>query len=815
MVVTLTRYFRVKVLPMFKNHLVIFLRNFLRHKGYYFLNIAGLTTAFVAAIAILLYTSHELSSDQDHSQKDRIFRVIQGDDSDEQSSSVPFPTGPSLLNDYHDIVQEATRIFNFQASSLGIVVENGTEKIVFNEPRFFFADSAYFKIFDHTFVSGTGERSLAGPGKIVLTESMANKLFKSTDAIGKVIKFEGKYDLVVTAVVSDVPDNAHFQFDYLASFETLKQIFDNGIPEKNWYWNPVWTYILLAEGVKVSTLQTQMPFFVKKYFHPSLVDQVKLEMQPITDIYLKSKSEYEISAMSDIRYTYIFASIGVFILIVAIINFVNLSTAQAGDRFKEIGIRKVMGAGKRNVATQFLRESYFISLASGVLGLAITVALLPWINDLAGKTFAVAAIFRWEIIVGMLIIILFCGSFSGIYPAWALSSLQPVRILKEKTSIGSGVFRQILVALQFTVSIVLIISTLLIEKQITFLKESNAGFSKDQVVAISVQRTKVVEDYPTFKERILVNKDIVNVSTSNTLIGKDFQSSNYKIEGREEKLYPCIFVRNDFLKTMNIPLLSGKDFSDSLTSKGYRAIINRAFMEDAGWSSPADAVGKIIDGTLEGPMPVLGVCEDFAFAPLKQASGPVVLVQTDYANAKDFFTRFIYVKVQAGNLSSAVSFLSDTWKEFAPDSPFEFFFLDEALQQVYRQEEKFSALGKVFGTIAIVIGSLGLWGLSAFYVQKRRKEISIRKTLGASFGSLSVTLSKDFLKPVLAACALGIPLSFYLISRWLEDFANRTEISSYVFAIGAVVVVAISLTVVMIQLIRGTRANPADVLREG
>ncbi|HYG04685.1 MAG TPA: FtsX-like permease family protein [Chryseosolibacter sp.] len=800
---------------MFKNHLVIFVRNFLRHKGYYFLNIAGLTTALVTAIAILLYTSHELSYDHFHKNKTRIFRVIQGDDSDEQSSSVPFPTGPSLLNDYTDLVQEATRIFNFQASSLGIVVEDGVEKMVFNEPRFFFADSAYFKIFDHEFISGTSEKSLSGPGMIVLTESMSRKLFKTTDAIGKIIKFEGKHDMVVTAVIADVPDNAHFQFDYLASFETLKVIFDNDIPEKNWYWNPVWTYVLLRDGASVGALQDQMPFFVKKYFHPSLVEQVKLEMQPITEIYLKSKSDYEISTMSDIRYTYIFASIGIFILVVAAINFINLSTAQASDRFKEIGIRKVMGAGKRSVARQFLSESYFISVISGLMAIVLFLALLPWINDLAGKNFSAADIFQWKVILGILTIVFFCGSLSGTYPAWALASLQPAKILKDKTSIGSGTFRQILVALQFTVSIVLIILTLIIEKQINFLKESNTGFSKEQVIAISVQRTEVVQDYTTFKERILVNKEIENVSTSNTLIGKDFQSSNYKVEGREEKLYPCIFVRNDFLKTMNIPLLSGKDFSDSLTSKGYRAIINRTFMEDAGWSSPADAVGKIIEGTLEGPLPVLGVCEDFAFAPLKQASGPVILVQTDYANAKDFFTRFIYVKVQGENVSDAIAFLEKTWNDFAPDSPFEFFFLDEALQQVYLQEEKFSTLGKVFGTIAIIIGSLGLWGLSAYYVQKRKKEISIRKTLGASFGSLSLTLSKDFMKPVLAACCIGIPLSFYLISRWLEDFANRTQISSYLFGVGAIAVITISLTVVMIQLVRGTRANPAEVLREG
>jgi putative ABC transport system permease protein len=799
---------------MFKNVLLIFFRNLSKKKSYYSINIIGLSISLGTALAIILYVSHELSYDQYHTKKNRIYRVIQGGESDEQSSSVPFPTGPSLLNDYPDIIEEATRLFNFQASSLGIVVEENGEKKVFNEPRLFFADSAYFRIFTHQFIVGNANECLTGPGRIVVTEKMANKLFRTTDVIGKTVKFEGKYDMIITAVIKDVPDNSHFKFDYLASFSSLQTIFEKGIPEKNWYWNPVWTYILIKEGKSSGELQPQLGFFVRKYFHPSLIETVTLVLQPLTDIYLKTRSEYEIGPMSDIKYSYIFISIGAFMLIVASINFINLSTAQASDRFKEIGVRKILGANRKNIVAQFLGETFSISLISGVFGVLLVVLFLPWINTFSGKEFFIPDIFRPEFLFSVLAVSILSALLSGIYPALMLSALLPVKILKGNKIAGKSTLRQLLVTLQLTVSIVLIICTLLIENQIQFLKNSDLGFHKDQIIAIPVQRTKLVEKYHLFKERILQNKDIDFVSTGNTIVGKDFQASNYKVEGKEEKLYPCLFVRNDFLKTLGIPVIGGKDFSDSVVSKGYRGIINRAFLEEAGWQTPEEAIGRIIEGTLEGPIPIVGVCENFNFAPLKQESGPIMLIQTDFVNYKDFFTRYVYVRVNANNLQTVVDFLKVTWKDFAEDNPFEYVFLDQEIGRLYSREEKFSTLGRAFAIIAISIGCLGLWGLSSYYVYKRRKEIGIRKTLGAQFSNLLVTLSSDFFKPVLLSSLIGVCLSYYFITMWLENFAFKTVVSYTIFVIGCCVITVTSFTVILIQLTRAAKINPAAVLRQ-
>lgn len=799
---------------MIKNYLRVLRRNFIRNKIYYVLNISGLSTAFAAAIAILLFASHELSYDHHHAKKERMYRVIQGGESDEQSSSVPFPTGPTILNDYPDVVEYATRVFNYMAPALGITTEENGKKESYNEPRFFFADSSYFKIFDHQFLAGNPEKCLSGPGLIVITESMARKLFKSDDPIGKTIRFEDNYPLTVTAVIADVPANSHFRFDYLASFASLQNLFEKGIPEKNWYWNPVWTYILLREGKSAPELENQLDFFVKKYFEPSLVDKVHLVIQPVTDIYLRTKSVYEIGPMSDIKHTYILSSIGVFILIVAMINFINLSTAQVAERFKEIGVRKVLGARKRNIATQFMAESIAISFISGLTGVVLMIVNLPWINAIAGKQFTTSDIAQPTVLIGCFIIVIICGFFSGTYPAWVLSRLTPVRILKDKTAVGGGGFRQLLVAVQFTVSIILIISTMVIQRQVNFLMDKDLGFSKDQVIVVPVQRTKLVDRYDDFRERIRQNKDIQLVTASNTIVGKSYEASNYKFEGKDEKLYPCIFVRNDFLKTLNIPMLSGMDFTDSITSEGYKVIVNRAFLQEADWNTPADAIGKVIDGTMEGPMPVVGVCEDFNYAPLNQASGAIMIVQTDHTKYKGFFTRYLYIKINGHNVKPVLGFLEKTWSEYNPGSPFEFSFMDESLQQLYTREENFFTLGKAFGAIAIVIGGLGLWGLSAYYIERRRKEISIRKTLGAGFGHLSILLSRDFLKSVAISLLAGLPLSYFLITKWLEDFAHRTPLSTGLFISGGCIVLLCSGAVIFIQLVKGFRTNPAEVLRE-
>lgn len=789
-------------------------RQLLKEKVYSFVTISGLGLGLACVMCILLFVDDELSYDQYHSKKNRIFRVIQGGDSEEQSSSLPFPSGPTLQNDFPDLVEEQVRLFNFQASTLSVVQEENGVSRPFNEPRFFFADSGFFKVFDHQFLKGNPDRALMGPGLVVITESTAKRYFGTSDAIGKSIRFEGKYEMQVSGVIEDVPSNSHFKFDFLASMSSLPALGFN-IPEKNWYWNPVWTYVLLKDAHDRQILQDQMPAFVLKYYHPSIRDEAELNLQPVTDIYLHSRSDYEIGVMSDARNINIFSIIGLVILLVAIINFINLTTARATDRFKEIGVRKVTGANKRRLFFQFIFESVMISLIALATSGLLALLLLSSLNALAGKDFTAAELFRPGVVSLMVAVGILTGLISGIYPAIYLSSLDPVRVLRSAGNAqgGKSLFRKVLTVFQFAISTVLIVVTLVIYQQIEFMKATPMGFDREQLVVLPVQRLSLVPNYETFKERILTNPSIVAVSSTNTLIGKDYQSSNYKKEGEEtESFYPCLFVRNDFVAAMGIKLLAGRDFNRDITAPGYYAIINESLCKTWGWT-PAEAVGKVVEGTLEGKLQIVGVTEDFHFASLKQSITPMIMLQCDFAKSRDFFTRFVMVRLQLDQAQQALAFLRSNWEQMVPESPFDYFFLDEKLNTVYEREDRLNKIATVFSGFAILIGCLGLYGLSLFTFRKRKKEVAIRKVVGASASTIVRIFTFDFLKLVIMGFAIGAPLAWYLSTQWLSEFSYRLTLSYSYFVVCLCGLSLLAMATILFQTIKASLTNPSTVLR--
>lgn len=798
---------------MFRNYIKLAIRQVLKDKAFSFVIIFGLALGLTCVLNIMLFVKDELSYDKYHSKANRIYRLIQGGDSEEQSSSLPFPTGPTLQNDFSEQIEGYARLFNFQASSLSIVYDEGTTHKAYNEPHFFFADSAYFKIFDHNFISGNPDHALNGPGLVVVTASTAQRYFGTTDAIGKTIRFEGKYDLTVNGVIEDVPSNSHFKFDFLASFASLPAL-GFPIPDKNWYWNPVWTYVLLKEDVQRSQIQDHLGDFVQKYYHPSLKDETELNLQPLENIYLYSRSEYEIGTMSDSKYIKVFSIVALVILMIALINFVNLSTARATDRFKEVGVRKVTGASNKRLLFQYLTESVFISLLAFVLACILTLASIPFVNRLAEKSFSIGEVLEPTLLAWGLGITLFTGLASGLYPAIYLSSLNPSRVLKSGQSKASGaVLRKVLTVFQFGVSVVLVVMALVIFRQTEFMKNSSLGFEKDQVIVLPVQRLSVVPNYESFKKQILANSAIIGVSSTNTLLGKETQASNYKKkEDPDMSLYPCLFVRNDFTTTMGIKLLAGSDFSEDVTAPGYYAIINNSLCKSLGWQ-PADAVGKKIDGTLEGEITVTGVSEDFHFVPLKQAIGPLILLKTDVTKHKDFFTRFVMVRVQAGNVPQALAFLEKVWVQNVPESPFDYFFLDEKLDTVYKQEDKVNKIVNVFSFFALVIACLGLYGLAVFAFRTRKKEVAVRKVMGASGSSIAGLFAKDFMKLIVLGFVTGSLLAIYLAGQWLEGFAYKVPISPWLFVLCLVLITTVALSTILGQTIKAVLTNPATVLR--
>lgn len=803
---------------MLKNYFLVATRFLARHRAFAFINIFGLAIGASCALCIFLFVSDELSYDNHYPNSERIFRVIQGgDEGGEQSSSLPFPSGTTLLHDYPDMIETQVRMFNFQASSLAVVQETGTERKAFNEARFFFGDSTFFDVFQFPVIAGDPTKALNGPGLVVINESTAQRYFGSNAVLGQVFKFEGKYDLTVTAVVKDIPANTHFQFDFLASFASLQHLFEKGIPEKNWYWNPVWTYVLLKPGVSPDDLEKQLPFFVDKYYHPSVKAETVLEMQPVTDIYLTSKSLYEIGVMSDIRYVYVFTIVSLAVLLMACINFINLTTAHSAERFKEIGMRKVMGAQRRNLILQFISESVMMVMLAAAISIAVTALVLPYLNVLTGKSLSIWTLAQPVYLVKFAIAILVTGLLAGSYPAFVLSRHQAVDVLKPNTGryAGNIFLRKMLVVVQFTIAVVFISGSILAFRQVDYMQSARLGFEGDQILVLPVQRLSIVPQYESFKKLLQANSNVLNVSTANVIVGREYQASNYKKEGDDDMtMYPCLFVRNDFAKTMGISMLAGKDFSEDMTTPGYQAMINRSLAAQLGWNNPEEAIGQILDGTLEGKIEITGVTDDFHYASLKESVGPLIMLRSDMVDKhRDFFTRFVLVRIKGTDLESTVDFASSKWGEIVAEAPFDYFFLDDNLDRLYKAEEKFNELGFIFSVVAISIGALGLFGLAAFAVRKRRKEISIRRVLGASIRSILVLLGSDFILLIVISSAIGIPLCWYLISKWLEGFAFRIEIGPAAFVAGVLALLAMTAVTIGFTAARSARANPVDSLR--
>ncbi|HWA35875.1 MAG TPA: FtsX-like permease family protein, partial [Cyclobacteriaceae bacterium] len=511
----------------------------------------------------------------------------------------------------------------------------------------------------------------------------------------------------------------------------------------------------------------------------------------------------------------VFSIIGIVILFVAIINFINLSTARATDRFKEIGVRKVSGAGRRKLLFQFLAESVVVIFISLALASALAAALLGPLNKLADKNFTLSDLFQTQTVLIMMTIALAAGLLSGIYPAIYLSSLNPVHVLKSGGASpgGKSFSRKALTVFQFATSTILIVVTMVIYSQVKFMKDASLGFDQEQILVLPVQRSSLVPNYELFKDQLLANDAITSVSTTNTLLGKDYQSSNYKKEGQEEmSFYPCLFVRMDFAKTIGVKLLAGRDFNDEITAPGYYAMINHSLCKTWGWT-PEEAIGQKITGTVEGEMTVVGVTEDFHYAPLKQTVGPMIMCQSDFAKHKDFFTRFVMVRIKPEKAKETLAFLAATWNKLVTESPFDYFFLDEQLNAAYKQEDTLNQIATVFSAFAIIIGCLGLYGLSLFTFRKRRKEVAIRKVLGASETVIVKLFTLDFLKLVVVGFILGAPAAYLLSEKWLSEYSYRMPLSQSYFIVCFGILLFLAMFTISFQTIQASVANPSDALR--
>ena len=800
---------------MLKNYFKITYRNFLRQKVYSFINLTGLAMGIACAILIFIYINDELSYDKFHSKSHRTYRVLEKFESEgvgEHSASLPFPTGPALKLDFGRQVEHAVRFFNFQSPSLALA--NKAADKGFNEPNIFFADSTFFDVFDFEMISGDKATALDEPNTILITRSMAKKYFENEDPMGQILEFQGNQNLVVKGVLEDTPTNAHFQFDFIVSFSSLKQSFGGGYPG-SWYWNPCWTYIVLEENTQPSELLAMFPEFVLKYFPDFVKEDITLELQPLEDIHLTSKLDYEITANSDMSNIYIFGMVAVFVLLIAAINFINLSTARANKRAKEVGVRKSLGSMKSQLVNQFIFESILFSLLSLIIAVLIVILVLPYFNSLTEKSVSPSILLQPIFAFGLLGLSLAIGLLSGFYPAFVLSSFKTVSVLKNNHLKTNGLnFRRILVTAQFTISIMLIVGAFIVLKQLDFLQNKDAGFDEENVVMIPVIRSPMGDHYESFKTLALQNSSIKSITAVEEIVGSKFQVGNYQFEGMDEsKPYPRFNVRHDFISTMNIPLADGRAYDQAIqTDDSLALIVNESLVKNLGWEVD-EAVGKRFSFRNQMKGQIVGVVKDYNFASKHHPIAPLVITLNTHPRAFNLFIKYVAVKIDGTQLENALGSLEEAWTAVLPARPFDFFFLDDRLNDSYKSEQKLSSITLVFSILAIIVACLGLFGLATFNVEQRTKEIGVRKVLGIETKGILVLLSREFMLLIGLAFLIAIPLSYYSLTQWLNGFAFRTSIELWPFLVAGVLTFAISMITIIFHAFKASHINPVDTLK--
>lgn len=785
---------------MFKNYLKIAVRNMLKFKAWSFINLSGLAVGMAVCILVLLFVQDEISYDKYHEKADRIFRVAQGGE-DFLNANTVFPMAPAMKAEFHEI-ENAVRLRKME----GVLVNYQNKYFV--EDRLFFADSTVFEIFSFPLLQGDPKTALIEPNTVVLTEEMARKYFAAENPVGKILTADlyndGKSaDLKITGVLKNIPHNSHFHFDFLVSFATQTDISDN--------WNnyqSLYTYLLLPEAASTNSLQARLPDFIKKYY-PKWEDG-RYVLQPLTDIHLRSQLGAEIEANSDIAYVYILSLIAVFILLLACVNFTNLTIARSTSRAKEVGMRKVSGALQGQLIKQFLIEAIALSFLALLFAILLAELFLPIFNALSGKTLQIDYFDNWLLLAGFATIALMVGLIAGSYPAFFLAGYRPVEVLKGKTPVFRQVYlRKALVIFQFAISISLIISTGLVYDQLDYIRNKPLGFEKEQVLAIPLS-SAAKQHEAALKNDILQHPAITNASLSErvpTIEGD--RMAVFLPEDKDQMALPVYFVDHDFVETFQLKVLAGRAFSSEMAGDAAQAfVLNEAAVKRIGWSSPEEALGKkfTIWRRYEGR--IIGVVEDFHAHSLHESIEPLVMAMGPVKG-----DNYISIRLQSAQLSEILGFLQEKWQIYSPNHPFDYFFIDDNFARLHDADQQ---AGRVFGfaaLLAIFIACLGLFGLASFTIKQRTKEVGIRKVIGATVLNVIALLSNDFLKLVLLANFIAWPVAWFAMNKWLENFAYRISIDWWVFLLGGGLALLIALLTVSTQAIRAALANPVDSLR--
>ncbi|MBX7150342.1 ABC transporter permease [bacterium] len=791
---------------MFKNYFKIAWRNLLRHKGYSLLNISGLSVGIACCLLIVMYVIDELSYDKFHVNGDRLYRVSMSTTvtgKTDRNAAVHFPVAP-LLRGYPE-VEETARLVDYRFIGQIPVLQFGDKS--FYEENFFYGDSTIFKVLTLPLLQGN-PNALYEPNTVVMTREMAKKYFGDNNPLGQVLRLNGLKDLKVTGILAPFPGPTHLKIDFIASMSSIANsgFTGPGFDFNNWIINFYWTYVLFKTPSDAALLESQLPDFGKRYL-PDLHQKngTQLHLTKVSDIHLSPGNDGEITPCGDITYVYIFSLVAILILFIACINFMNLVTARSAGRAKEIGLRKVAGALRKQLIGQFLGESILLTVLSAFIALFLIEGLTPMFNQLTGKTLAMN--FEPWLVLSLLAVIVVVGLAAGSYPAFYFSNFQPAQVLKGtfKTG-GKGVLlRKILVILQFSISIALITCTIIAQHQLYFIQNKKLGFEKEQLVILPIRGSILGQKYAEFKNQLLQHPGIVSVSGLSDKIGTGVNFTGFFVEGQDEMQFISqTRISHDFIKTYGLRLVEGRDLIEgSATDSASGYIVNRAFLRQYGWETGVGKRVRFFRSTVEGQ--IVGVVEDFHFQSLHTPVAPIVMRIGN--------TSFLAVKIRPENMRETISVIESAWNRFEHDKPFTFHFLDQAINDLYKSEQKLSMLIGTFSGLAILIACLGLFGLASFTAEQRTKEIGIRKVLGASVGGIVFIMCKEFLKFVLIANIIAWPVAYLAMNMWLQDFASRIDIGPSAFILAAVFALTIALVTVGYQAIKAALSNPLKSIK--
>lgn len=793
--------------PMFRNYFITSVRSLAKSKGFSAINIIGLSVGLATFSLIAFYVYHELSFDRYHKNGDRIFRIVENLRTENelllQSTSSP-PMGPNMLKDF----PEVEKYVRFQNWDL-LVERNGTS---FYENDSYIADSTVFDVFSFNLIKGDKRTALREPFSIVITEAMAKKYFGNEDPVGQVLKI-GRDNYNVTGLVEDVPENSHFRFSCLLSFSTWSSYPNNKRGEEDgWFWNGFHTYLLLRDAQSIDNVRAKMKGFIDKRIEKGGMYYEDLPLQPLYSIYMATPRSWENGTRGSMNNVYILSIIAVFILLIACFNYINLATARASRRLKEVGLRKALGAQRRMLVMQFLGESIIVTVLASVFAAILAWIALPAFRTLVESELSLSVLpDTWIVVMGIVLIVLFIGFLAGAYPALIISGFQPLQIFRPslKGVYSHHNFRRVLVSMQFVISITLVAGTLLVHDQIELVRSQDLGFNKNAMLLLPFNRDSAINNHLDFiKNEFKSLKGVRAISATSTVPGQSTNNLYTSVEIADGKMSPTNinynFVDHDYIPTYEIKMLAGRNFSKEVKADDTTAfIINETGMKDFGWTLET-AIGKKAELGYKGK--IIGVMKDFNYRSLHMKVEPLMMVLTRGAGQ-------LSVRLNDNDIPATVARIEQKWKELVPHLPFDYSFLDVDYDRQYKADQQLSKVVSIFTGLSIFIGCLGLLGLASFAVERRTKEIGVRKVLGASVANVVMLIAREFVLLIIIAAIVATPITWMLIQRWEQNFTLQAVINPLRFLMAGAFVFIVAWLSIGFLSVRAATANPTKALR--